>query len=85
MTLFVRANFEKGASFLKKILLQILIETKPGAWFDMHLLSPSHTFVFIRKEADRFSSTTSQKMDKDDKICYWYVHVEPHVTYMYMF
>ena len=54
-------TFEEGVSILKNfILLQILIETKPGAWFDMHLLSPSYTFRIYQKGNRLFIVSTNQ-------------------------
>lgn len=58
-------TFEKGTSILKNfILLQILIETKPGVWFDMHLLSPSYTFRIYQK-GNRLFIVSPNQLPKD--------------------
>ena len=58
-------TFEKETSILKNfILLQVLIETKPGVWFDMHLLSPSYTFRIYQKR-NRLFIVSPNQLPKD--------------------
>ena len=43
-------NFDRNTSIQKNfIIIQALIETKPGVWFDLYLLSPSYIFRIYQK------------------------------------
>ena len=44
--------------------MQALIETKPGVWFDLHLLSPSYIFRIYQKE-NRLFIVSPKQLPKD--------------------